>query len=67
MKKIDPVLISVLKNIDPKVLAKDICDTQPISPETISTLFESSKSEKWLKENGYEPICESTKIMWVKK
>lgn len=50
-------------------LAEQILSVQPMEEavEAFNRMYDSSKSEEWLKENGYEPICESTKMMWVRK
>jgi hypothetical protein len=63
----DKVLISLIRNIDPNVIAADICSVQPMPSDGIKALFVQAKSEKELIEEGYEPVCETTRMIWKKK
>lgn len=48
-------------------MALEILSVQPMESDAIKTLYEASKSEKELQEQGYEPISKDTRLMWVKK
>lgn len=39
----------------------------PTLAEAFQAMLANSRSEKWLIENGYEPLCPHTKLGWVKK
>jgi len=63
-KLIDKALREYQKSLD------DIINVQPMGPEVheaLKTLYESSKTEEELKKEGYEPVCEHTRLMWIKK
>jgi hypothetical protein len=64
--KVKPVLMSVIKGIDPNVLAADICSVQPMTSDAIANLYKEAKSREELKAEGYEPVS-SLDLMWVKK
>lgn len=66
--EIDPVLIPLLRESIPNQIAEDICNVQPLNEacKAFYELWKSSKSEKWLIENGYRPACEHTRLMWIK-
>ena len=38
--KVKPVLMPVIKGIDPNVLAADICSVQPMPSDAIANLYE---------------------------
>jgi hypothetical protein len=48
-------------------LAKDLHNIQPMQSTVISDMYKKAKSEKELIEEGYEPICPLTRIMWRNK
>lgn len=61
-----PVLMPVIKGIDPNVLAADICSVQPMPLDAIANLYKEAKSTEELKAEGYEPVS-SLGLMWIKK
>lgn len=63
MKKLD--MIKHLRKTIPAKMAQEIVAVQPMPP--IDFNAEDCPDEKWLIENGFEPICDSTRLMWVKK
>lgn len=67
MTEYDKVMISIIKDVDPNVIAADICSVQPMPSGAIKALFDNAKSEKELIEEGYEPISPDTRLMWRKK
>ena len=61
------------KSITPSDFATDfankIVNTQPLSEDiltTLTTLYNGSKTESELKDDGYEPVSPMG-LMWVKK
>ena len=51
-----------------KRMAEEICSVQPMPSDMamiMKTLYESGKSEKELKEQGYKPVS-SLGLLWVK-
>lgn len=61
-----PVLMPVIKGIDPNVLAADICSVQPMPSDAIANLYKEAKSTEELKAEGYEPVS-PLGLMWIKK
>jgi len=41
-----PVLMPVIKGIDPNVLAADICSVQPMPSDAIANLYKEAKSRE---------------------
>lgn len=52
--------------IDPKKLAEEICSVQPMPNDVFSKIYEESKSEKDLLEEGYTPVS-SLGLLWTKE
>lgn len=64
--RVKPVLMPVIKGIDPNILAADICSVQPMPSNAIANLYKEAKSTEELKAEGYEPVS-SLGLMWIKK
>lgn len=52
-------------------IAKDILSVQPMNTpeirEALQTLMaQPHVSEKEMREEGWKPVCESTRLMWIK-
>ena len=63
----DKVLISKIRNVVADEIAEQLCSVQPIDPQLIQNLFKAAKSEAELRAEGYEPVSQDTRMMWVKK
>ena len=63
---IKPVLVPVIKGIDPNVLAADICSVQSMPSDIMANLFKAAKSAEELRAEGYEPVS-NLGLMWIKK
>jgi hypothetical protein len=48
-------------------LADELVSVQPMNNEALKEIIENSMDEKDLIEQGYEPVCEFTRLMWRKK
>lgn len=62
-------LINKVRKETAEKIAQDIVNVQPMGPEVGEawmTLYENSKSEKQLMDEGYKPISEDTRLMWIK-
>ena len=66
---INKELIDIIKKTLPNDLAKELNSVQPMdkSVEALKKIYESASSEKDLIKEGYEPVCECTRLMWIKK
>lgn len=64
-EKFDPVLIALIRDVDPNILAKDICSVQPMPDDCLKGLFAGAKSEEELKAKGYRPVS-GMGLMWIK-
>lgn len=55
----------------PDKLARELISVQPMDTpeikEALTSLFTLGKSEKQLIAEGYKPVDEQTRLMWVKK
>lgn len=51
--------------IDPKKLAEELANVQPMPNNAIKDLYEISKSEKELRAEGYKPVS-VLGLMWTK-
>lgn len=60
-------LLELIQRANPKLIAEEICSVQPMNGEAIKILYETSVDEKQLEKEGYKPVCETTRLMWVKK
>ena len=47
-------------------MVSDLVSVQPIAPTVIKDLIDASKSEEWLRENGYKPVS-SIGLVYVKQ
>lgn len=63
------VLMPQIRNIMPQRLAEQLCSVQPIQlpSDAIQQLMSGGKTEQELIAEGYEPVCEQTRLMWIKK
>ena len=61
-----PVLMPVIKGIDPNKLAEDFCSVQPMPGNVFADLYKVAKSTEELKAEGYEPVS-NLGLMWIKK
>jgi len=59
-------LIPLVRKMNPQRIAEDICDVQPMPNDLMKRTMEAAKDEKWLIENGYEPVSHH-RLMWTKK
>jgi len=60
----------MLGKLTAKSIAEEICSVQPMGPEVysaIGAIYEGSKSREELIKEGYEPVCPTTGLMWIKK
>lgn len=48
-------------------IAQQLVSVQPMPSDTFKKLYDASKSEEKLRAEGYEPVSQDTRIMWVKK
>lgn len=49
-------------------ICEEIVRVQPMPNDVMKNLYESAKSEEWLKANGYEPVEKNgLSLMWIKK
>jgi hypothetical protein len=67
MIKLNEEMIRGLSKKMVEDIARDIVSVQPMPANTIADLYKSSMSEKDLREAGYVPVCENTRLMWIKK
>jgi hypothetical protein len=58
--------ISLLRRSIPSDFANEIVNAQPMGEDILTTLYNESKTESELKDEGYEPVS-SMSLMWVKK
>tara|TARA_B110000908_G_scaffold164460_1_gene212534 strand:+ start:2479 stop:2706 length:228 start_codon:yes stop_codon:yes gene_type:complete len=61
--------ISLLRRSIPSDFANEIVNAQPMDEDiltTLTTLYNGSKTESELKDDGYEPVSPMG-LMWVKK
>jgi hypothetical protein len=70
MEGFDPRLVELIRKTLPEILAYEFCSVQPMNtPEMMKawdTLCKNSMSEQELVDAGYHPVCETTRLMWVK-
>lgn len=59
-------LINKIRKSVPTAIAEELCSVQPMDSNLFKDALDASKSEEWLRENGYEPVS-SHKILWIKK
>lgn len=59
--------IDLARKLLPSMIAKELCEVQPMEGEIFTRAMVEGKSEEWLIENGYEPVDSQTRLMWVKK
>jgi hypothetical protein len=59
-------IVKQLRKTIVKKMAEDLCSVQPMPSDAIKNLIESSVSEAELKKEGYRPVDETTKLMWIK-
>lgn len=66
--KQDKDLIPLIRNKS-EITTEELFSVQYIPPSVIRELFANVniKSEDELISDGYEPVCEQTRIMWRKK
>lgn len=62
-------VIALIRNLAPDMIGERLLGAQNMqtSADAVKQLMADGKSESWLLENGYKPVCEHTKLMWVKK
>jgi len=58
-------LFSGYKKI-PEDLVNDLVNVQPMPSNLIKDLIESGRDESELIAKGYQPVCPTTKLLWVK-
>ena len=62
--------LNMIRKNTPEMIAHDIVTTQAMGPEVgeaFMALYNNSKTEKQLRAEGYKPVCETTKLMWIKE
>lgn len=60
------IFISALRKSSSKKIAEELVSIQPIDSDFFKNLYSISKDEKELKEEGYTPISNDTKLVWKK-
>ena len=50
----------------PKEIAEELCAVQPMPADTFKKLYDAAKSEEELIKEGYKPVSEDTRLMWIK-
>lgn len=58
--------ISLLRRSIPSDFANEIVNAQPMDEDILTTLYDGSKTETELKDEGYEPVS-AMSLMWGKK
>lgn len=51
----------------PEQIAEEICSVQPMPNDIFADLLKASKPEEELIAKGYESVCPSTRLLWIKK
>lgn len=61
--------IDKLRKSTPAQIAKELVSVQDMSSahRAIAEMYEQGKTEKELAQEGYQPISNDTRLMWVKK
>ena len=59
------VLMPRIKDIDPNVLAAEICSVQPMPDHTLADLYNNALSREELVAKGYKPVS-NLGLMWIK-
>ncbi len=62
-----PELIRAIRESVPRKMAEDICSVQPLENTFWTEDVYYGNDEKWLKENGYEPVEKDGQLLWIKK
>lgn len=62
----DQATIDMMRRLIPQRMAEELVSVQPITVD-LSPLMDGGPSEQELREAGYEPVDELTKLMWIKK
>src|SRR5271167_427595 len=64
--RITPELLALIKKLASQRLAEEICSVQPMPSDLMKRVMDGARDEKWLIENGYEPVSDH-RLMWIKK
>ena len=67
MTEFNKKILDKVRKTLPNKIAEELVGVQPIDSNTIKTLYENSVDESELIKNGFEPIDNNTKLIWVKK
>jgi len=64
---LDQKLLDSIRKSTPDESAKELISVQPIPNDSIQQLYENSIDESELVKQGFKPIDNQSKLVWVKK
>lgn len=67
MDTYDKKLLDLVRMTLPNLIAEEICEVQPFSKDLLKKLRQASIDEKELIEQGFKPVSEDTRLMWIKE
>jgi len=67
MTNFNKKMLDEIRKILPNKIAEELVGVQPMDSNIIKTMYENSVDESELIKNGFEPIDNNTKLIWVKK
>jgi hypothetical protein len=63
--------VALIRKIYPDALARELADVDPegtlATGKLVKALFDAARPEGELVAEGYEPVCPTTRLMWIKK
>lgn len=59
-------LIEMVRRMIPEQIARGLVGVAPIDGSIIKMMQENASSEEQLVEEGYEPVCPYTRLLWTK-